>query len=197
MNKSLPDTALDQILRTARTASKFRDIPVDDATIRELYDLYRWGPTSMNCQPARVVFAHSKAAKEKLKSALMPGNVDKTMLAPLTAIIAYDTEFFKQLPTQLPSMPGAQNMFAGNAELATDTAVRNSTLQGAYLIIAARALGLDAGPMSGFNAEAINAAFFSDGRYKVNFLINLGWGDSSSYYPRGPRLAFSDVVQID
>lgn len=196
MNTALNDAALDQILRQARTFNKFTDRPVDDATLQQLYDLCKWGPTSMNCQPARIVFVRSAEAKALLKPTLAPGNVDKTMAAPVTAIVAQDTAFYDHLPTQFPVMPGARDMFAGNAGLAADTAFRNSSLQGAYLILAARALGLDAGPMSGFNPAAVNEAFFPDGRFKVNFLVNLGWGDASGNYPRGPRLAFEDVVRI-
>ena len=196
MNAPLNDAALDQLLRSARTFNKFTDRPVDDTTLQQLYDLFKWGPTSMNCQPARIVFVRSAEAKAQLKATLAPGNVDKTMGAPVTAIIAQDTAFFDHLPTQFPVMPTARDMFAGNAGLAADTAFRNSSLQGAYLILAARALGLDAGPMSGFNPAAVNEAFFPDGRFKVNFLVNLGWGDTSGNYPRGPRLAFEDVVRI-
>lgn len=197
MSEPLQAAALDQILRSARTFNKFLPREIDDATLRALYDLYKWGPTSMNTQPGRVVFVRSAAAKEKLKPALMGGNVEKTMNAPVTAIIAYDTAFYEQLPTQFPVNPNARDMFAGNAALAEATALRSSTLQGAYLIIAARALGLDAGAMSGFNAEAVNAAFFPDGKWKANFLLNLGYGDASGNYPRGPRLGFEEVVRIE
>ncbi len=196
MKPALPDTALDQILRTARTFNKFTDRTVDDATLRQLHDLYKWGPTSMNCQPGRIVFVRSIEAKQKLKPALMPGNADKTMAAPITAIVAYDAEFFESMPAQFPINPGARDMFANNAALAADTAFRNGTLQGAYLVIAARALGLDAGPMSGFNSAAVNEAFFPDGRWKTNFLVNLGWGDPSGNHPRGPRLAFDAVTRV-
>ena len=196
MNAPLNDAALDQLLRTARTFHRFTDRPVDDATIRQLHDLFQWAPTSMNCQPARLVFVRSAEAKALLKPTLAPGNVDKTMAAPVTVIVAQDSAFFEHLPTQFPVMPGARDLFAGNATLAADTAFRNSSMQGAYLILAARALGLDAGPMSGFNPAAVNEAFFPDGRFKVNFLVNLGWGDAAGTHPRGPRLAFEDVVRI-
>jgi 3-hydroxypropanoate dehydrogenase len=148
----------------------------------------------MNTQPGRVVFVRTAEGKEKLKPALMPNNVPKTMAAPVVAIVAYDTAFYEHLPTQFPALPVARDMFANNAELSADTATRNSALQGAYLIMAARALGLAAGPMSGFNPAVLNQAFFPDGRWKVNFLINLGWGDPSGNHPRGPRLAFEDGV---
>lgn len=197
MSQALSDAALDQLFRTARTFNKFQDRPVDDATLQKLYDLYKWGPTAMNCQPGRIVFVRSAAAKEKLKSALMGGNVEKTMHAPVTAIVATDAAFYDQLPTQFPANPKARDMFASNAAMAEPTGFRSSSLQGAYLILAARALGLDAGPMSGFNTDAVNAAFFAGTTWKANFLINLGYGDPSGNYPRGPRLPFSDVVRIE
>lgn len=197
MTQSLPDSALDQLFRRARTFNKFSPRTVDDDTLRQLYDLYRWGPTSMNTQPGRVVFVRSPEAKAKLRPALMPGNVDKTMAAPATAIIAYDTAFHEHLPTQFPVNPAARDMFAGNAALSLDTATRNSTLQGAYLVLAARALGLDTGPMSGFAPQAVNDAFFPDGRWKANFLVNMGWGDPQGVHPRGPRLNFEDAVRIE
>lgn len=193
---ALPDSALDQLFRNARTVNKFSDRPVDETTLQQLYDLYKWGPTSMNCQPARIVFVRSAEAKARLKPALSPGNQDKTMAAPVTAIVAADPAFFEQLPTQFPAYETARELFAGNAQLAADTAFRNSTLQGAYLILAARALGLDAGPMSGFIPELVNEAFFADGRAKVNFLVNLGWGDASGNHQRGPRLDFARAVTI-
>ena len=197
MTQALNDAALDQILRAARTFNKFQDKPVSDETLKSLYELAKWGPTSMNCQPARIVFVRSAEAKAKLKQALMPGNVDKTMAAPVTAIVASDSHFFEYLPTQFPALPQAQAMFAGNATLAADTAFRNSSLQAAYLIIAGRALGLDSGAMSGFNPQVVNELFFADGRYKANLLINFGYGDASGNWPRGPRLGFDEVVRID
>lgn len=197
MNPSLPDTALDQLFREARTYNKFANRAVDDATLRDLYELYRWGPTAMNTQPGRVVFVRSAQAKARLRPALAPGNVDKTMAAPVTAIVAYDLAFHQHLPLQYPANPGASGMFAGNDAAALDTATRNGTLQGAYLILAARALGLDTGPMSGFDAAPLNAAFFPDGRWRANFLVNLGWGDPAGVRPRGPRLAFGDAVRIE
>jgi 3-hydroxypropanoate dehydrogenase len=150
----------------------------------------------MNSQPGRLVFVRSAEAKEKLKGALMGGNVDKTMAAPVTAIVAYDTEFHEHLPTQFPAMPGARDMFHGNAGMKDSTAFRNSSLQGAYLIMAARALGLDAGAMSGFDNAAVDAAFFPDGKWKSNFLVNLGYGDASGNWPRGPRLPFHTMARI-
>lgn len=197
MAMSLPPAAFDQLFLSARTFNKFTDREVDDATLHQLYEMYKWGPTAMNSQPARVIFARSTAAKEKLKGALKSNNVDKTMAAPVTAIIAYDTAFYEQLPTQFPPNPAARDMFAGNPALASETAMRSGTLQGAYLIMAARMLGLDAGPMSGFDAEKVNAAFFAEGSWKANFLVNLGWGDPSGNRPRGPRLSFGDAARIE
>jgi nitroreductase len=193
----LPATALDQAFISARTFNKFTDRAVDDATLHQLYDLYKWGPTALNAQPARVVFVRSQAAKEKLKDALMPANVAKTMAAPVTAIVAYDAAFHEQLPTQFPAMPTIGEMYAKNPALAAETAMRNGSLQGAYLIIAARMLGLDAGPMSGFDNATLDAAFFAGSTWKSNFLVNLGWGDASGNRPRGPRLSFEEAVRID
>jgi 3-hydroxypropanoate dehydrogenase len=196
MSNAIDDTAQDTLFRHARTFNKFTDQPVDDTTLQQLYALYKWGPTAMNSQPARVVFVRSREAKEKLRATLMAGNVEKTMQAPVTAIVAYDSAFYEQLPTQFPVMPEMRDMFAANASMAVQTATLNSTLQGAYLIIAARALGLATGPMSGFNRDAVNAAFFPDGDWKAVFLVNLGWGDASGNYPRGPRLDFADATRI-
>ena len=193
---ALPDSSLDQIFSAARTYPRFLDRPVDDVMLRRLYDLFKWGPTSMNCQPARVVFVRGAEAKERLRPALSPGNVEKTMAAPVTAIVALDSTFHEFLPTQFPANPGAAGLFASNATLARDTAVRNSALQGAYLMLEARALGLAVGPMSGFDPALVNQAFFTDGRWQVNFLVNLGWGDPSGLHPRGPRLPFEEVVRI-
>ena len=197
MSDALNEAALKQLFLDARTFNKFQPRPVDDATLRELVDLMKWGPTSMNAQPGRIVFVRSAQAKEKLKGALMGGNVDKTMAAPVTAIVAWDSEFHEHLPTQFPAMPGARDMFHGNAGLIDTTGLRNSSLQGAYLILAARSLGLAAGPMSGFDNAAVDAAFFPDGKWKSNFLINLGYGDASGNHPRGPRLPFHAMARID
>lgn len=197
MSKLLQDAAIDRVFLSARTFNKFTDQPVDDATLHQLYELYKWGPTAFNSQPARVVFARSATSKEKLKKALMPNNVDKTMAAPVTAIIAYDTAFYEQLPTQFPAMPTVSDMLASTPTLAIETAMRNGTLQGAYLIMAARMLGLDAGPMSGFDAAMINEAFFAEENWKVNFLVNLGWGDPSGNRQRGPRLNFYEAARIE
>lgn len=197
MSEALNEAALKQLFLDARTFNKFQPRPVEDGTIHALVDLLKWAPTSMNAQPGRFVFVRGAAAKDKLKAALMPGNVDKTMAAPVTVIVAHDTGFHEHLPEQFPAIPGARDMFAGNAALRETTALRNGTLQGAYLILAARALGLDAGPMSGFDNAAVDAAFFPDGRWKSNFLVNLGYGDTSGNYPRGPRLPFHEVARIE
>jgi 3-hydroxypropanoate dehydrogenase len=193
----LSDAALRQLFLDARTFNQFTDQPVTDETLRALVHLYRWAPTAMNAQPGRVVFVRSAEAKARLKPALAAGNVDKTMAAPVTAIIATDTKFFEHLTTQFPAFPGARDLFAGNVALAEGTAARNSSMQGAYLILAARALGLDAGPMSGFDNAALDAAFFPDGRWRSNFLVNLGYGDPAGNHPRGPRLAFEDLARIE
>ena len=194
---ALAPAALAQAFLAARTFNKFSDRAVDDATLRELYDLLKWGPTSLNCQPLRVVFVKSAAAKELLKPALSPNNAAKTMAAPVTAIVAYDTRFHENIPTQFPALPAMGKMFADAPPLAQETAFRNGSMQGAYLIIAARMLGLDAGPMSGFDAAKVNQAFFADGRWKANFLVNLGYGDPAGNHPRGPRLGFDEVARIE
>ena len=191
-----PDAILEQAFIGARTFNAFSPRPVEDETLLRLYDLMRWGPTSMNCQPGRYLFVKSTAAKEQLTAALAPGNVAKTMAAPVTAIVAFDTRFYDHLPAQFPAVADARSTFADNPALADATAFRNGTLQGAYLILAARLLGLDCGPMSGFDADRLNATFFPDGRYKANFLVNRGYGDPSGNYPRGPRLAFDEVARI-
>lgn len=196
MNTALTDTSLAQLFTDAHTANKFTDAPVPDALLQQLYDLTKWGPTSMNCQPMRVVFVRSAEAKARLKDCLSAGNVDKTMAAPVTAIVAMDTAFHANLPTQFPAVPTASQMFATNEALSSATAFRNSSLQGAYLIVAARALGLAAGPMSGFDPAKLDAEFFPDGRFKANFLINLGFADPAGYRPRGPRLSFDEAAKV-
>ena len=187
--------ALDQIFRTARTANGFTDQPVSDELLRQVYELAAFGPTSMNCQPARYVFVRTPEGKARLRECLSPGNVDKTMSAPVTAIVAVDSQFHEHMP-QIWRGEGAREMFAGNPALAQATALRNGTLGGAYLMIAARALGLDCGPMSGFDMDKLNAAFFPDGRCKANFLVNLGHGDDSKLFPRNQRLAFEQACTL-
>ncbi len=195
MRTAIAESALDQLFRNAHTAHGFQPQAVPDATLRALYDLLKWAPTSFNCQPARFVFVRSAAAKDKLKPALSPGNVAQTMSAPVTAIVAHDTRFFEHLPEQYPAY-NAKPMFESNAAAAHAAAFRNGSLQGAYLIVAARALGLDCGPMSGFDPAAVDAAFFPDGRFKSNFLVNIGVADAAKNHPRGPRLDFAAVAQI-
>jgi len=192
---TLDATALDRIFRTARTANGFLDRPVPDDLLRQVYELAAWGPTSMNTQPARYVFVRTPEGKARLKDSLSPGNLDKTMAAPVTAIVAVDSRFYEHMP-QVWHAEGARELFAGNAALAQATAQRNGTLGGAYLIVAARALGLDCGPMSGFDIAKVNAAFFPDGRFTANFLINLGYGDDSKLFARNPRLSFEQACTL-
>ena len=191
----LDDRSLDIIFREAHTHSVWLDKPVDDALLHHVYDLMKWAPTSANCSPARIVFVRSAAAKQRLLPAMAPGNVEKTRTAPVTAIIAHDTEFHEKLP-KLFLQADARSWFAGNPALIDTTAFRNGTLQGAYLIIAARSLGLDAGPMSGFDNAKVDQEFFPDGKVKSNFMVNLGYGDHTKLFPRNPRLSFSDAAQI-
>lgn len=191
----LADAALDQLFRAARTFNRFTTRQVTDETLKDLYELLKWGPTAVNCQPARYVFLRSPAGKETLLPALIAGNVEKTRLAPVTVIVAADNRFYDYLPSQFRGFD-AKPIFEGNAALARETALRNASLQGAYLILAARALGLDCGPMSGFDADKVNAAFFPDGQWSANFLVNLGYGDSVHNFPRGPRLTFETAARI-
>ncbi|GLS05326.1 putative NADH dehydrogenase/NAD(P)H nitroreductase [Chitiniphilus shinanonensis] len=191
----LDATALDQLFREARTYNRWLPREVDDATLRTLYELLRNGPTAANSSPARVVFVKSAEAKARLKPCLDAGNVDKTMAAPVTAIVAYDLAFYEQLGTLFAHNPGARGWFEGKDN--TAHLLRNGSLQGAYLIVAARALGLDCGPMSGFDAAAVDAAFFSGSRWRANFLVNLGYGDATDMRPRNPRLSFEDACRIE
>jgi len=202
----LNDESLDILFRKARTHNAWLDKPVSDDTLRKLYDLMKWGPTSANSCPARIVFLRTSEAKQRLLPALAPLNVDKTMLAPVTAIVAHDLLFYEKLPRLLPNNPAAREWFANSPELAEVTAFRNGTLQGAYLILAARSLGLDCGPMSGFDNAKVDAEFFADknepveippvSRVKSNFLCNLGYGDASKLFPRNPRLEFQEACQL-
>ena len=187
--------ALDVLFREARTHNGWQDKPVPESLLHELFDLAKMAPTSANCSPMRVVFVTTPAGKARLKPALAPGNLDKTMAAPVTAIIAQDTLFYEHLPTLFPHAD-AKSWFVGNDALIQGTMVRNATLQGAYLMLAARAVGLDCGPMSGFDPAKLNAEFFPDGRFQVNFLCNLGYGDPAKLFPRSPRFAFEDVCTI-
>jgi 3-hydroxypropanoate dehydrogenase len=195
---TIGELGLDQIFRQARTHHAWRDAPVSDEQLHELYDLMKWGPTSANSTPARILFLRSREAKERLRPALLPANVDQTMAAPVTAIIGYDTRFYEFTPKLMPQNPSIANYFAGpeRAAFAAETAFRNGSLQGAYLMIAARALGLDCGGMSGFHNAMVDAEFFPDGRIKSNFLCNLGYGDHDKLLPRNPRLSFAEACRI-
>ena len=195
MSSALSSEALSQLFTSARTHNKFTDQPVSDATLRELYALAKWGPTAMNSQPARFVFVKSADAKARLKPALAAGNVDKTMAAPVCVIVAQDTQFQSHITEQFTAFD-ARPLFDGNPEMAASTALRGSTLQGAYLILAARSLGLSCGPMSGFDAAKVNQEFFPDGRFTANFLVNLGYGDNTKLFPRNPRLSFEQACQV-
>lgn len=191
----ISDASLEQLFTKARTANGFIDKPVPADLLREVYDLARMAPTSMNTQPTRYVFLTTPEAKERLVPALMPTNVDKTRSAPVTVIVATDTRFYEHMP-HVWHNPGAKEMFEGNAALAGGTATRNGTLGGAYFIIAARALGLDCGPMSGVDLAKVNAEFFPDGRLQANFLINLGYMDDTKLFKRNPRLSFEQACQL-
>jgi 3-hydroxypropanoate dehydrogenase len=193
---SLPDDALDQLFRTARTYRSWNGRPVSDETLRAIYELMKWGPTSSNCSPARIVFVRSAAAKEKLRPALDAGNVDQTMAAPATAIVAYDLEFYAKMSVLAPRVD-VKKTFLDHPAVILETAMRNGSLQGGYLIVAARALGLDCGPMSGFDNAKIDAAFFPGGTIRSNFLCNLGYGDPAKLRPRAPRLAFDEACRIE
>ena len=191
----LTDQALDTIFCTARTANAWQDKPVPTETLHRIHDLMKFGPTAANSCPLRLVFVQSPEAKARLKPCLIESNIEKTMSAPVTAIFAMDMQFHEHLPFLFPHTD-AQAWFEGNDAMIADTAFRNSSLQAAYFIIAARALGLDCGPMSGFDADKLNAAFFPDGRFKVNFICNLGYGDHSKTFARSPRFAFDQVAEI-
>ena len=192
---TISQEALDQLFREARTYSRWLPEPVPEELLRKAYELARLGPTSANASPARFVFLTSSDAKARLKPVLAAGNVDKTMTAAVTVIIAWDTEFHENLPRLFPQFD-MRSYFVGNHTLINETAFRNSSLQAAYFILAARALGLDCGPMSGFNADKLNAEFFPDGRWKVNLLCNLGYGEPSKLHPRNPRLNFEEASVI-
>jgi 3-hydroxypropanoate dehydrogenase len=191
----LDDKALDTVFRTARTQNGLSG-EVSDAQLRQLYELLKFGPTTMNTLPARFVFVRTKEGKEKLRPTLSPGNLDKTMAAPVTVIVAMDTKFYEFLPKTFPNNPNAKAIFEGKDETNKTVILRNGSLQGAYLIIAARMLGIDTGPMSGFDNAKVDAAFFPDGRWKSNFLCNLGKGDPSKVFPRNPRLTFEEACRL-
>jgi 3-hydroxypropanoate dehydrogenase len=210
MNNVLDAAALDQLFRKARTHNAWLDKPVADETLRALYELMKWAPTSANTNPARFLFLRTQRAKERLLPALAPGNVEKVMTAPVTTIIAYDLLFFEKLPALFPHAPAMRENFARNPQLVEVTARRNSSLQGAYLMLAARSLGLDVGPLSGFDNAKVDREFFDAGRecegcdqeflpeghVRSNFLCNLGYGDASKLFPRNPRLAFEEACTL-
>ena len=210
MGQRLDDRSLNTLFREARSYAQWLARPVTEETVRELYDLLKWAPTSANAAPARFAFLRSKEAKERLRPALAPLNVEKTMTAPVTVIVAYDLKFYERLPKLFPQNPGMAKLFESSPEMVEITAKRNSSLQGAYLIMAARALGLDCGPMSGFDNAKVDEEFFaagqpcfgcdqeffSEGHVKTNFLCNLGYGDPSSLHPRLPRLAFTEACSL-
>ena len=208
MNKQLNQEGLDLLFRNARTYTEWSGKPVSDDILKQIYEIMKWGPTSANCSPARILFLRTPEAKQRLLPALAPGNVEKTMTAPVTAIIGYDGRFYEQLPKLFPHAD-ARSWFANTPELAEVTARRNSSLQGAYFIVAARALGLDCGPMSGFDQAKVDHEFFPseqrsnfeyeyfpDSHIKTNFLCNLGYGDPAKLFPRSPRLDFDEACKL-
>ena len=195
MTGKLPDRCLDQIFRQARTHNLWREQDIADSLLHELIELVKLGPTSANCSPGRFLFVKSRAAKERLKPLLSEGNREKTMKAPVCAIIGYDLDFYEHLPKLFPHTD-ARSWFAGKPKKIEETAFRNGTLQGAYLILGARALGLDTGPMSGFDNEGVDAEFFAGTNIKSNFLCSLGYGDASVLFPRSPRFAFDEMAKI-
>ncbi|WP_282342826.1 MULTISPECIES: malonic semialdehyde reductase [unclassified Pseudomonas] len=195
MSLALDEKALASLFSEARTHGSWRDQPVSDDQLAELYALTRMGPTSANCSPARFVFVRSAEGKEKLKPTLSSGNLEKTMSAPVTVIVAYDREFYEALPRLFPH-GDARSWFTSSPEFAEQTALRNSSMQAAYLILAARAMGLDTGPMSGFDRAKLDAAFFAGSTWTANLLINLGYGNPEKLYPRLPRLAFDEACTL-
>ena len=196
MPSPLDQSALDQLFLEAHTHNAWQERPVADELLQRLYNTLRMGPTSANCCPARIVFVKSIAAKEKLQPALMAGNRAKSMAAPVTAIIGYDMRFYEHLPKLFPNAPDARSWFDKDEQTTFSHAFRNGTLQGAYLIVAARALGLDCGPMSGFDNAMVDQHFFAGSAVKSNFLCNLGYGNPSGVYPRNPRLEFDEACRI-
>jgi 3-hydroxypropanoate dehydrogenase len=210
MGNTVDDAVLDTLFREARTYSKWLPRPIADKTLHELYDVLKWAPTSANAAPARFAFLRSKESKERLRPALAPLNVEKTMTAPVTVIVGYDLRFYERLPKLFPQNPGMAKLFENNPEMVETTAKRNSSLQGAYLIMAARALGLDCGPMSGFDQTKVDEEFFAagkpcfgcdqeffpEGHVKTNFICNVGYGDPASLFPRLPRLSFNEACSL-
>jgi 3-hydroxypropanoate dehydrogenase len=210
MGNAVDDAVLDTLFREARTYSKWLPRPIADKTLHELWDVIKWAPTSANAEPARFAFLRSKESKERLRPALAPLNVEKTMTAPVTVIVGYDLRFYERLPKLFPQNPGMAKLFENNPEMVETTAKRNSSLQGAYMIVAARALGLDCGAMSGFDNAKVDEEFFAagkpcfgcdqeffpEGHVKTNFICNLGYGDPASLHPRLPRLSFNEACSL-
>jgi 3-hydroxypropanoate dehydrogenase len=195
MNTAISIMSIQQLFTAARTHHAWQDRDIADGLLHEIYDLAKWGPTSANSLPMRIVFVKSNSAKEKLMPALSGSNVEQVRAAPVTAIVAYDQKFYDQLPTLFPAFD-ARSLFASNPSLSEQTAFRNSSLQGAYFILAVRALGLDTGPMSGFDNAKVDQAFFENSSWKSNFLCNIGYGDATKLHPRGPRLGFDQACII-
>ena len=196
-HQPLPDATLDQIFREARSQNGWKDTPVSETLIRAIYDLARMGPTSANSSPARFVFCASAEAKDKLAALASAANASKILAAPVTAIIGHDLTFYEKIPELFPHNPGAKDWFASSEAVAEATAFRNGSLQGAYFIVAARALGLDCGPMSGFNNARVDEAFFAGTTIRSNFICSIGEGDPSKIFARSPRLAFEDACRIE
>ena len=196
MADTVNDQAFDVLFRDARSQNMWRDEPVASDKLRALYDVMKWGPTSANCFPMRTVFVVSQDEKDRLATMVLEGNIEKVAKAAAVAIIGYDLEFYELIPQLFPHAPEAREWFSEDEEVALTTAFRNGTLQGAYLMMAARGLGLDCGPMSGFDNAAVDAAFFAGTRIKSNFLCALGSGDPEALFPRSPRPAFDDVCKI-
>jgi len=204
ISATLSDDTLDVLFRKARTHNVWLDKPVSDALLHQLYDLMKYGPSSANSNPLRILFLRTPESKERLRPALSPTNADKTMKAPVTAIVGYDVKFYEQTPKLFPNNPAMREVFAKSPQLAEITAFRNGSLQGAYMILAARSLGLDCGPMSGFDNAKVDAEFFSATAgnppafidVRSNFLCNLGYGDASKLFPRNPRLLFEEACRL-
>jgi 3-hydroxypropanoate dehydrogenase len=195
MNTPISISSIQQLFTAARTHHAWQDKPVADGLLQEIYGMTKWGPTSANASPLRIVFVKSKSAKEKLLPAIAGPNVEQVLAAPVTAIIAFDQKFYDQLPTLFPAYD-MRPMFVSNPSLSEQTAFRNSSLQGAYFILAVRALGLDAGPMSGFDNTKVDKAFFENSSWKSNFICNIGYGDAAKLHPRGPRLSFDEACIV-
>jgi 3-hydroxypropanoate dehydrogenase len=193
----IDETAIKLLFTGARAQNGWKSGPVTDAQLKAAYDIAKWGPTSLNTQPMRLVFLRSEEGKSRLKPALAPGNVEKTMTAPVVAIIAYDTNFHSHLPRLFPHNPNVKNAFAADETLIETTAFRNGTLQAAYFLLSLRAIGLDVAPMSGFDGAKVNEEFFRGTTFKVNFICGIGFGDPQKVFPRSPRFDFSEIAQIE